>query len=91
MEKIASYPDCVLVVDNQGDVLFVLGLPDDRFDSQWLFDIGDGGGAPTEPGLYLADVEAWFKQGYSDGHKADGESDFELRITKWTRAIGVVI
>jgi hypothetical protein len=37
---------------------------------------------PEKAGVYECDVEYWFSQGYSDGHPADGESDWEFRIVK---------
>lgn len=33
---------------------------------------------PTEPGVYSCTIRYWFQQGYADGWKADGESEWDF-------------
>jgi hypothetical protein len=39
---------------------------------------------PTKKGIYLCQIDFYFEQGYSDGYKADGESDWEYRVIEAT-------
>jgi len=44
---------------------------------------------PEDIGVYLCDVDFYFEQGYCDGYKADGESDWEYRVVKATPLISL--
>jgi hypothetical protein len=38
---------------------------------------------PEHPGVYIADIEFWFKQGYDyEGYPSNSESDWDFRIKK---------
>lgn len=46
---------------------------------------------PTEPGVYLATVEHWFEQGYSEGYRSDGESETTFQVSNARLVINAVM
>jgi hypothetical protein len=43
---------------------------------------------PLEPGVYHCLVDFYFEQGYFEGYKADGESNWEFVVKSATQKIG---
>lgn len=81
MKRVAEF-DCIIATSK--DMSQVIYAPDEAF-------VGMDGcvcedncfrSIPSEPGIYLCHVDFYFEQGYFDGYEADGESDWEYRITK---------
>lgn len=82
MKKVAMFQAIIAV----GDVAQVLVAPKDAMvgmDGTFCED-NSFKNVPTEKGIYLCQIDFYFEQGYSDGYKADGESDWEYRIMEAT-------
>jgi hypothetical protein len=80
MKKVAMFQAIISV----GDVAQVLVAPKDAMvgmDGTFCED-NSFKNVPTEKGIYLCQVDFYFEQGYSDGYKADGESDWEYDIVE---------
>lgn len=80
MRKVARFQAIIAV----GDVAQVIVAPKDAMvgmDGTFCEDNGFKN-VPTTKGVYLCEIDFYFEQGYSDGYKADGESDWEYRIVK---------
>lgn len=78
MHKVARFQAIIAV----GDVAQVISAPKDALvgmDGDFCEDNGFKN-VPTEKGLYHCWIEFWFEQGYFEGYKADGESDWEYKI-----------
>lgn len=85
MQKINEIKNCIIATAiGYKDQCYVIDIP-----SEYTHIITDGYfgeddittiNIPNIPGVYRCDIEFWFEQGYSDGFKADGESDFEYRL-----------
>jgi formate dehydrogenase assembly factor FdhD len=94
MEKIATHKDCPLAVIMEGyavliqcpaeleELLVGFALTDECLEAGQK-------SIPTKAGIYIVDVEVWFEQGYYEGHKSDGESDWDF-ILKNVREAEVV-
>lgn len=82
MKKIAEYPGCLIAMNNW-NTIEVIAAPTavrDAMDGTSLDD--NCCDLPAlEVGAYLATIEVWFSQGYSEGFKDDRESEVELRIS----------
>lgn len=73
----------VMVIDPKDKYGFLMTLPDEL--DEWM----DGHciadvlceGCPQEAGIYVCTIERHFEQGYSEGYKADGESDYWIVLT----------
>jgi hypothetical protein len=82
MKKILEFPNCVIATT--ADKFTSLLAPNPAL-QQWMdgvcFEDHRAENTPQSPGVYRATVEVWFEQGYCDGYQADGESDWELRLT----------
>lgn len=80
MQKVARFQAIIVV----GNVAQVIVAPRDAMvgmDGTFCED-NSFKNVPKEKDIYLCDVDFYFEQGYCDGYKADGESDWEYRITK---------
>lgn len=78
MEKVARFQAIIAV----GDVAQVIVAPKDAMvgmDGTFCED-NSFKNVPTEEGIYLCWIEFYFEQGYSEGYKADGESDWEYYV-----------
>jgi hypothetical protein len=78
MRKVARFQAIIAV----GDVSQVIVAPKDAMvgmDGTFCED-NSFKNVPTEKGIYLCWIEFYFEQGYSDGYKADGESDWEYYV-----------
>lgn len=86
MRKILEFPNCIVAVT--ADKFAYLVAPNPPL-QKWMdgvcFEDHRAYGAPAAPGVYRATVEVWFEQGYSEGYPADGESDWELKLTNVER------
>jgi hypothetical protein len=82
MHKVASF-QAIIAVGNSSQAQ-VIAAPKDAMvgmDGSFCDDNGFND-VPPEPGIYLCDVDFYFEQGYCDGYRADGESDWEYHVTK---------
>ena len=78
MRKVARFQAIIAV----GDVAQVIVAPKDAMvgmDGTFCED-NSFKNVPTQRGIYLCWIEFYFEQGYSDGYKADGESDWEYDV-----------
>lgn len=78
MQKVARFQAIIAV----GDVAQVIVAPKDAMvgmDGTFCED-NSFNNVPTEKGIYLCWIEFYFEQGYSEGYKADGESDWEYYV-----------
>ena len=78
MRKVARFQAIIAV----GDVSQVIVAPKDAMvgmDGTFCED-NSFKNVPTQRGIYLCDIDFYFEQGYSDGYKADGESDWEYDV-----------
>ena len=82
MKKIEEYGNCVIATMADGFTYLVApnaGL------QEWMdgvcFEDYRAANTPSIPGVYRATIEVWFEQGYSEGYLADGESDWEFKLT----------
>jgi hypothetical protein len=86
MKKIVTYPNCVFAVTADKRASLVAPNPPLQ---KWMdgvcFEDYRVYGCVAAPGIYRADIEVWFEQGYSEGYPADGESDWDLRFTNVER------
>jgi hypothetical protein len=78
MRKVARFQAIIAV----GDVAQVIVAPKDAmvFMDGTFCEDNSFKNVPTEKGIYLCWIEFYFEQGYSDGYKADGESDWEYYV-----------
>lgn len=80
MHKVARFQAIIAV----GDIAQVLVAPKDAMvgmDGTFCED-NSFRNIPPECGIYLCDIDFYFEQGYFEGYKADGESDWEYHIVK---------
>lgn len=83
--KVGEHPDMlVAVIDPEGDYGFVVN-PDaelrDWIDGHCLADVSQCDNFPQEQGFYVCTIERHFEQGWSEGYRADGESDYWLVLS----------
>lgn len=78
MKKVATFQAIIAV----GDVAQVIYAPVDAMVGMdgTFCDDNSFIGVPEKKGIYLCDIDFYFEQGYCDGFKADGESDWEYKI-----------
>lgn len=80
MKKVAMFQAIIAV----GDVAQVIVAPKDAMvgmDGTFCED-NSFKNVPTVDGIYLCWVDFYFEQGYFEGYKADGESDWEYIVVK---------
>jgi len=80
MRKVARFQAIIAV----GDVAQVIVAPKDAMvgmDGTFCED-NSFKNVPTEKGIYLCWIDFYFEQGYFEGYKADGESDWEYKVVK---------
>ena len=85
MKKTAEFPNTIIGVTADGSRVLLMGDQElaKYFDGHLFEDncVSDKLPTfPTEPGVYRATVEYYFEQGYCDGSKADGESEWDYRL-----------
>lgn len=84
MNKIAEYPGCLIAKTDWG-VVELIAAPEEvrnQMEGSCLDDNCHRYGVPNlEVGVYVATIELWFSQGYSEGFKDDRESETDLQIT----------
>lgn len=88
MEKTLEWVDqtIAIAVNQQGERLVMVIHPDPSLlENMGGHPVFDGSETDSknviqhlQPGIYSATIEFWFQQGYSDGYKADGESEWEF-------------
>ena len=89
MEKTNEWHNVVVAVSATSKLHFLIhGDPElIKFMDGDLFEDNCGygrlNGFPNEPGVYIGTMEYHFQQGYSDGYKADGESEWDFVFTNW--------
>ena len=80
MHKVASFQAIIAV----GDSAQIIAAPEDAMVGMDGSSCDDNGfkDVPSEPGIYICDVDFYFEQGYCDGYEADGESEWEYHVVK---------
>lgn len=81
MEKSASFKAIVAIGGNLSLVVYAPQEALDCMDGRCGEDNGYRN-LPTLDGIYLCTVDFYFEQGYCDGYKAGGESDWEFKVVK---------
>lgn len=94
MQKIKEFPNSLIAITFNELRVLVDGDPElKKMMDGSLFDDNCLGtelpSFPKAPGVYLATVEFWFEQGYYDGYKAPGESDYDFILSN-VRKVAVV-
>lgn len=81
MNKVQEHPNCIIAVTVDKAASLLIPNPElEKWMDGCCFDDHSTTGTPKEPGIYRANIEIWFSQGYSEGHPAPGESDWEFKI-----------
>ena len=83
MRHEATFEAIIAVADGASLILAAPKEAVDMFDGPYPDD-NSFEGVPETTGLYLCTVEFHFEQGYADGYKADGESDWKHVVTNAT-------
>lgn len=87
MKKVQEHQNCILATSADKFTYLVSGNAELRkwmdgccFEDNHFHGLNGIENPPKEPGVYRATIEVWFEQGYYEGYKADGESDWEFRL-----------
>jgi hypothetical protein len=81
MGHVTTYEAIIAVANGASLIIEAPQEAVDTFDGPYPDD-NSFEGVPDASGLYLCTVEFHFEQGYADGYKADGESDWKHVVTK---------
>jgi hypothetical protein len=78
-------PETPVILDAPDEIIQVFDgffCEDNSFKDTWFKK------TPLEPGVYHCKVAFYFEQGYFEGYKADGESDWEFVVLSAEQKIG---
>jgi len=89
MDRKDTYCMTIGVSRIEPETPFILDAPDEiiQFFDGFFTEDNSFKGVPKEPGIYHCTVDFYFQQGYFEGYKADGESDWEFIVTRATPKI----
>lgn len=81
MKKEREFPNTIIGVSVGGWPFLIEGDPDlikSMDGSNFEDNTQSPDKYPKGPGVYICTIEFWFEQGYFEGYKADGESEWDF-------------